>query len=42
MSFSCPALEGRLHSALIFCKFISNIRPFRFIQWYKRGYDSYR
>ncbi|MFC4992816.1 hypothetical protein [Rubritalea tangerina] len=34
LSFNCPARAGRLHSALIFCKLIPTIRPFRFDQWY--------
>ncbi|MFC4992184.1 hypothetical protein [Rubritalea tangerina] len=34
LSFSCPARAGGLHSALIFCKLIPTIRPFRFAQWY--------
>ncbi|MFC4995499.1 hypothetical protein [Rubritalea tangerina] len=34
LSFSCPARAGLLHSALIFCKLIPTIRPFRFAQWY--------
>ncbi|MFC4994295.1 hypothetical protein [Rubritalea tangerina] len=35
LSFSCPARAGGLHSALIFCKLIPTICPFRFAQWYK-------
>ncbi|MFC4994467.1 hypothetical protein [Rubritalea tangerina] len=35
LSFSCPARAGGLHSALIFCKLIPTIRPFRFAQWYE-------
>ncbi|MFC4994380.1 hypothetical protein [Rubritalea tangerina] len=34
MLFSCPARTGGLHWALIFCKLIPTIRPFRFAQWY--------
>ncbi|MFC4991782.1 hypothetical protein [Rubritalea tangerina] len=34
LSFSCPARAGLLHSALIFCKLIPIIRPFRLAQWY--------
>ncbi|MFC4991072.1 hypothetical protein [Rubritalea tangerina] len=34
LSLSCPARAGLYHSALLFCKLIPTIRPFRIAQWY--------